>query len=409
MEATISATGTCNAVTTVQVGSQVSGNVSALYADFNTPVKKGQLVARIDPQTFEARVIQANASLSSVQAAVANAQAMLAKSEADIAATQAGVREAQANVAKANLAVADANAKLKRRIALATQGLASTEDQESAQTVYDSSVAALDATRAQQSAAEDNLQQAIRQREVAQAQVVAAQAQVTQAEASLHQAQIDLDRTSIRAPVDGIVVSRNVDVGQTVAASLQAPTLFLIAQDLTRMQVDTNVDEADVGRVRVGQTARFTVDAYPGRTFAGTVTQIRQAPINIQNVVTYDVLVTVANPQLKLFPGMTANVAIVVDARQHVLEVPSAAFRFRPVDTEGSPRNSRGQQIFGEVVWTLAGKRLHPVPVQTGISDGSSTEVHGDLRPGDQVVVGMAQTGAHGRSAGPAGRPGLRL
>ena len=308
--ATVSATGNPNAVVTVQVGSQVSGNILALHADFNTKVKKGQVVARIDPQIFQAKVDQARATLNAQQAAVVNAEAQIAKSRADVASAQASVANAKANVVKAQSAVNDAKSKLDRRLVLVEQGIMTREDGETAQATYDQAVALLDAANAEYAAAQENVDAANAEVRVAQTQSDSAQAQVKEAQAALAQAQLDLDHTYITAPVDGVVVARNMDVGQTVAASLQAPTLFQIAQDLTKMQVDTNVSEADVGRVRVGMTATFTVDAYPGRMFKGTVTSIREAPINVQNVMTYDAVIGVSNPDLKLFPGMTANVKI---------------------------------------------------------------------------------------------------
>ena len=216
------------------------------------------------------------------------------------------------------------------------------------------------------------------QLKVANSQLTANQAQVKQFSAALQSAQIDLDHTNIKAPVDGVVVSRNVDVGQTVAASLAAPTLFLIAQDLTKMQVDTNVSEADVGRVRVGQPATFTVDAYPGRVFTGTVTSIRKAPINVQNVITYDAVIGVSNPDLKLFPGMTANVKILVNQRPNVLKVPNAALRYHPASETARPvRQGRAQDRGSEkAVWVLdANNKPQRVVVTTGESDGTYTEV----------------------------------
>jgi HlyD family secretion protein len=235
--------------------------------------------------------------------------------------------------------------------------------------------------------------------EVANSQRATAQAQVKQAEASLKQAEVDLENTVIRAPVDGVVVARQIDVGQTVAASMQAPTLFSIAQDLTRMQVDTNVSEADVGRVEVGQPADFTVDAYPGQVFHGKVTSIRKAPINVQNVVTYDVVIGVANPDLKLFPGMTANVKILIDRHKDVLKVPNAALRFRPADAtpkktqrpaSGAGGGRRQAVPNQQTVWVMdnESKKPRPVQVTVGITDGSYTEVSGgDLKAGDPAIV----------------------
>jgi HlyD family secretion protein len=403
--ATISATGTCNAVTTVQVGSQVSGNIKELYADFNTKVKKGQLVARIDPESFQARVNQAQAGVQAAKAAVLNAQVTLEKSQAGIDAAKANLKDAQANVSKAQVDVQDAKIKWDRALKLFQDQVIAKQDRDSAQFAYDSSVAALDAANAQAQAAQQNLREAEEQRDLAQAGLVASQAQLEQAQATLRQAQVDLDHTYIRAPVDGVVISRNVDVGQTVAASLQAPTLFLIAQDLTKMQIDTSVDEADIGKVRVGQTASFTVDAYPAQNFDGKVVEIREAPIEVQNVVTYDVIIAVANPQLKLFPGMTANVNIIVERHDHVLKIPEAALRFQPPESTSSAGQvqafvGRRQSALEDSVWVLA-QNGNPqrVPVQLGISDGRFAElIKGDLKPGQDVIVGTI-----GKAAGNSG------
>src|SRR5574337_37595 len=386
IEATISATGNPNAVVTVQVGSQVSGNIKELYADFNTKVKKGQLVARIDPEIFDAKVNQAKGNLENVRAAVLNARAMIQKTEADIANARASLEAAKANAAKA-------------------------KDQAAGYTIR--------ATQAQH--------------EVAVAQLASAEAQVKQNEAALKQAQVDLDHTYIRAPVDGTVVSRNVDVGQTVAASLQAPTLFLIAQDLTKMQVDTNVDEADIGRVHVGQDATFTVDAFPGESFKGKVVQIRQAAINIQNVLTYDAVIAVSNPDLKLFPGMTANVKILVDKREGVLKVPNAALRFRPPNLkeqpgrrgegtirtsasgpaggDGSPGPRGGVKGGGQTIWVLGNDQTpQPVSVKLGITDGSTSDLlEGDLKEADEVIIGAVSREASGGPAQPFGQRGPRF
>src|SRR5262245_36140845 len=343
--ATVSATGTLNAVVTVQVGSQVSGQIKELFADFNSPVKKGQLIARIDPDIFQAKVNQARADLESAEATILNQQALVERSRADVENARAALAVGKAQTAKADVAVVDGKRDLLRKTALLTKGLIAQSDRDTSQALHDSAVAQFDANRAQEEALAAAIRSGEAQLRVAEAQLKAADAQVRQKKAGLDQAQVDLDHTEIRAPVDGIVVSRNVDVGQTVAASLQAPTLFTIAQDLTRMQVDTNVDEADIGRIRSGQRATFTVDSYRGETFSGTVIQIRQAPQAIQNVVTYDVVLSAQNRELKLRPGMTANVRLVVDKKSSVLKVPNAALRFRPagVEAEASPPRGKAQ------------------------------------------------------------------
>jgi len=395
---TISATGTPNAVVTVQVGSQVSGNIKTLYADFNTRVKKDQVVAQIDPQLFQAKVDQARANLNAAQASVLNAQAQIHKNEADVASAKAAVADAKANEVKARSAVNDAKVKLDRRVELVKEGILSREDGDTAQATYDQAQAMLEAAQAQTVAAQTNVTALQAQVEVARSQLTSAQAQVKQSEAALKQAEVDLENTVIRAPVDGVVVARHVDVGQTVAASMQAPTLFDIAQDLTQMQVDTNVAEADVGRVQVGQQANFTVDAYPGHIFQGTVSSIRKAPINVQNVVTYDVVIAASNPDLKLFPGMTANVKILIDRHNDVLRIPNAALRFHPPDAaprtaqraqSGQPGARRQAVADQQTVWVMAGnEKPRPVAVTTGLTDGTYTEVSGGgLKPGDEVVV----------------------
>jgi len=270
----VGATGTLQAVTTVQVGSQVSGNIEWLGADFNSIVHKGQQIARLDPSLFQTQVEQSRANL--------------AKSKAD--------------VERDRVAVGDTQIKFDRAQELSTRGLLPKSDLDAARSALDAAKAALQSS----------------------------QAQVVQAQASLSQSQVNLDHTVITAPIDGIVTQRSVDVGQTVAASLQSPTLFIIAADLTKMQVNANIDEADVGRIRPGQHVTFRVDAYPTDEFAGTVAQIRLQPVVVQNVTTYGTVIDVPNPELKLKPGMTANVKVEIARRADVLRIPNAALRFRP-------------------------------------------------------------------------------
>jgi HlyD family secretion protein len=316
LSAFVTANGTINPVITVLVGSQVSGTIQKLYADYNSRVKKDQLIAQIDPAIFQAQVSQAKAKLENAKATFLNAQA-------DIATARANVESNRANVIKAEVSVDDTKRNLDRSLGLFARNLISASDRDSAQTAYDSAAAQLEVAQAQEKASEAQL-------DSAKAKLEANRAQIKQAEAELELAQVNLDHTKITAPVTGIVISRNVDVGQTVAASLQAPTLFTIAQDLTEMQVDTNVSEADIGRVAIGQEATFTVDAFPNLTFQGKVTDIRNAPVTVQNVVTYDVVILVKNPDLKLRPGMTANASILVAQREEVLKIPNSALRFRP-------------------------------------------------------------------------------
>jgi HlyD family secretion protein len=335
----VSATGTVNPVITVQVGTYVSGPIEAIYTDFNARVKAGQLCAKIDPRPYQILVDQARALL-------ANSEAQLVKDRADLAYKEVFYRRAGRLLA--------------------------------------ASVLSQDAA--------DNALSAVEQ---ARAQMTLDEATIGQHMAALRQAETNLSYTNIVSPVDGTVVARNVDVGQTVAASFQTPTLFLIAKDLTEMQVDTNVSESDIGPIHLGQGAEFMVDAFPDRKFDGVVAQVRQAPITIQNVVTYDVVVSVANPEYLLKPGMTANVAIAVDRRDSVLRLPVAAIRFVPTQHSNSSASVAAATRDGRrttEVWTPAADgRLSPVAVTLGIDDGSFVEVlEGKLRPGDQVVTSLA-------------------
>jgi HlyD family secretion protein len=302
LAAVVVASGTLNAVTTVQVGSQISGQVKEIYADFNTPVKKGQVIARIDPATYELRVNQARADLDAAQSAVSVARSGLAAQHAELG--------------RVRITLIDAERDLERKKMLVDRKFLSPAELDKARTI-------LDTTRQQLKAVQAQIQ-------VSEAQVQSALAAVKQRESLLRQAEVDLERTIIRAPVDGTVILRNVDAGQTVAASLQAPVLFTIAQDLRDMQVEAAIDEADVGRLRAGLGASFTVDAYPRRSFAGEIRQVRKSPQTVQNVVSYTVIISAANPDLALLPGMTANVRIVIEQRDEALKVPNAALRWRP-------------------------------------------------------------------------------
>jgi len=350
VRATVTATGTVNAVTTVLVGTQVSGTIKNLYVDYNSPVKKGQLLAQIDPAMFEAQVQQARANL------------LLAK----------------ANEAKAAASLADAKRTRDRNKTLFNRNLIARSDLDTAET---------------------NAQ-------VAVSQLSANSAQVAQTRAALSYAETNLRYAQIISPVDGTVISRNVDVGQTVAASFQTPTLFTIAQDLTRMQIDTNVDEADIGKVQLNQPVEFTVDAYPDFVFRGKVAEVRIAPVTVQNVVTYDVVVRVDNPDMRLKPGMTANVSIILADKGDVLRVPNAALRLRLAEAEtgGKSPQPRGK---GQGVWVLVENKPKRVAITTGISDGSYTEIFsGDLREGEDVIVEALSDKKKSNSPQPRG-PGM--
>jgi HlyD family secretion protein len=367
LTAVVIASGTLNAVTTVQVGSQISGQVKEIFADFNSPVKQNQIIARIDPSTFELRVNQARADVDAAHSAVAVARA--------------GLAAQQAELARVRINLADAERDHERKRSLVEKNYLSPAELDKARTM-------LDATREQ-------LKAVAAQQHVAEAQVGSALAAVKQRESLLRQAQVDLERTIIRAPVDGTVILRNVDAGQTVAASLQAPVLFTIARDLRDMQVEAAIDEADVGRLRAGQAAQFTVDAFPRRSFDGEIVQVRKSPVNVQNVVSYTVVISARNPDLSLLPGMTANVRIVVEHRESALKVPNAALRFRPPEAADAPtaRQAKGTRTGGAAgrVWTLEDGRAKPLEVRLGLSDGASTELLGDLlAEGKEVIVGMA-------------------
>ena len=379
MAAVVAASGTLNAVTTVQVGSQISGQVKEIHADFNTPVKKGQVIARIDPATFELRVNQARADLDAAESAVAVARS--------------GLAAQQAELGRVKITLVDAERDLGRKKMLVDKKFISPAELDKARTV-------LDTTRQELKAVQAQIQ-------VSEAQVRTALAAVKQRESLLRQAQVDLERTIIRAPVDGTVILRNVDAGQTVAASLQAPVLFTIAQDLRDMQVEAAIDEADVGRVRVGMPASFTVDAFPRRSFAGEIRQIRKAPQNVQNVVSYTVVISARNPDLALLPGMTANVRLVVDERASALKVPNAALRWRPADGDGPadfPRQQAKERR--SHVYVLDGGAPKAIAVRLGLNDGSFTELLDDALPaGAEVIVGIAgRAGGASRSGFPRGR-----
>jgi len=350
----VTATGTVNPVITVQLGTYDSGPIIAIYADFNTPVKAGQLIAKIDPRPFQVKVDQAAAAL-------ANAKAQLIKDQADMVYKKLT---------------------LNRDSQLVEANVISQDVLDSARSAYDQDVAQTSLDRA-------NIQQQ---------------------QANLEEAQVNLNYTNIISPVDGTVVSRNVDVGQTVAASFQTPTLFLIAKDLTQMQVDTNVSESDIGNLRTGQPADFSVDAFPDRVFEGTVGQVRKAPVTVQNVVTYDVVVNVPNPEFLLAPGMTANVTIITARRDNVLRIPVQALRFTPgKDILGNTTLSIAEKsVRQKRVWLADSGILKPVFIVPGLDDGSYTEVlSGDLKLGDIVVTNKVRT--TDAESGPASSTSLHL
>lgn len=403
VQESVTATGTLDPVVDVLVGSQVSGNIQALYADFNSKVTKGELVAEIDPQVFQTQVAQAQAALSSGQSAVLTAIAQVQKSRSDLAGAKANEKSAMAVAARDQATALDAADQFQRQNSLFTGGIISRQDEDAAKAADDAAADQEAADRAQVSAATQTIASAQAEVKVVQAQLGSAQAQERQAAAALAQAQVNLAHTRITAPVDGTVIARDMNAGQTVAASFQTPTIFEIAQDLTKMQLDTNVDESDVANITAGQTATFTVDAYPGETFSGLVTAVRKAPINTQNVVTYDVVVAVANPQLKLFPGMTANVRILTLKANPTLKVENAVLRLHPspalLARLGLPAARRGQTV----IYVLRGGKPEALPAVFGISDGKYTAVTAPgLRAGDQAVVAFT-TSASPAAAAPNG------
>jgi HlyD family secretion protein len=439
VDVSVSATGTVQAVTTVQVGSQVSGTVQWLGADFNTQVTRGQIIARLDPAIFQAQVDNARANVANAEAAIQGAQTEIINQKANLQAVRA-------NQEVARVQRDDAIALVKRYKEISN--VIASRDIELAQANANAAAA-----RYEQAAAQVGQAQAAGAS--AAAKVEQAKASLAQARAQLQQSQANLDHSVIASPIDGVVISRSVDVGQTVAASLSAPTLFTIANDLTKMQVLASIDEADVGQVKQGIKAGFTVDAFPGETFTGEISQLRLNSQNLQNVVTYSAVIDVANPELKLRPGMTANITISVARRDNVLTIPNSALRFKPTLSEkeqaemtakmeerrqqrqaersqegqanepqnpqaakpgepgqapqagGQPQTPQpqgggqgqgGQRRQGQMVYVLVGaKTIEPRFIRTGLTNGRVTEIiGGDLHEGDTIVIG--QNDANGSS-----------
>ena len=385
----VSATGSLNAVTTVQVGSQITGQIKQLFADFNSKVRKGEVVAQIDPEGFQAKVTQAQADVESAEASVLNTQASVERYRADVQNARAAHAEAKAQTAKAQVAVVDTKRVLDRATELFSRQLISKSELDTAQAGHDTAVAQLESTRAREEGLASAIQSAIAQLKVAEAAVVSARAQVKQKQAALHQAKVDLNHTTITAPVDGVVISRAVDVGQTVSASLSAPTVFTIAKDLEKMQVEASVAEADVGEIAVGQTATFKVDAFPGETFTGKVVQVRKAAQVVQNVVTYTVIIAVDNPGGRLLPGMTANVKFIVGEKANVLKVPNAALRFRPPGARAEAKTKEGKE--GKEGKEAKTKDSAPTKDAAGASAESEASLEGQR---DQLIQSLGLTEA---------------
>lgn len=390
ISSTVTATGTLEAVRTVQVGSQVSGSIAKLYADFNSVVRTGQVIAQIDPAMYQAQVAQARANLESARAQLAEAKARLTNAQNNIATQRAGLSGANANLAALKAQRDDAKRQFERQESLAEEGIITPRDLDTmranflaAEARYNQAVAQVEQAKlAQDAASSGGIEQA-------RAQVQQTEAQVKQMEAALRVAEVNLERTTIISPIDGIVISRAVDAGQTVAAQFQTPTLFTIARDLTKMQVIANIDQADIGSISSSNQVTFTVDAFLGQTFDGTIRQIRLNPQIAQNVVTYNVVIEVENGDLKLKPGLTANLILTTAERTDILRVPNLALRFTPPDTTAPKTN-------GRVVWVQgADRKPQPRTITTGITDGFFTEiVSGDLKAGEAIITGLKQATA---------------
>ncbi len=393
----VSTTGTLNAVITVIVGSQVSGQVKELFADFNSEVQADQLIARIDPETFEARVRQSEAELAVAKANVEIQRAGIERAQKELANAAASLNSAIAQTEKTRVTLDNSRRNRDRRKALYKTGAISESQTDDAQTAHDQAMAQLKSAEADERAAESLVASRAAALRSARAQVDHAIEQVRQKEAALNQAALDLAHTFIRSPVDGVVIERMVDVGQTVAASLQAPKLFTIARDLREMQVETDVDEADVGRVQLEQPAVFTVDAYPGREFNGRVLQVRKAPRNVQNVVTYTVLVSADNPDQRLMPGMTANIQIITAKRQDILKVPNSALRFRPAAEDGRPQAPPAEtraESPSPAEATEAGSRLQQLASTLSLTDSQQSQARAIFADVREKLSALRRQGA---------------
>jgi HlyD family secretion protein len=378
----VSATGALAPVSTVQVGSEVSGQVKEIYADFNSEVDRDQAIALIDPVTFELAVEQAAAELEVAVSMVEMQRAAVERMQAEVENVASTLESSEAQSARARVLAAEADREVARKRALVERGSAPAAELERAQSALAAEEAQAAAVEAQERGQQATVRSVAAQLRSAEAQLVNAEAVVRQRRAALRHAEIQLERTVIRAPVQGVVIQRRVDEGQTVAAALEAPTLFTIAQDLRDMQVNASIDESEIGRILPGQRVEFTVDAYPSRRFAGTVAQIRKSPQTTQNVVTYTVVVEAPNPDLSLLPGMTASARFVVDERREVLTVPNAALRFSPPEAALAAGWRR--------VWVAGPHGLEAIAVEVGLSDGTHSEVTGEgLEAGLVVVTGV--------------------
>ena len=394
---TVTATGTVKAVATVEVGSQLSGQIDKLFVDFNDEVQQGQPLARLDQRSFLAKVREAEAVLDAAKTSVLIQEASVERARSHLATARARVDVFRAKTAHAQTALDAAELEFKPIQRLQRKGVATKRHLDQARAARDAAVADLSKAEAEDTVHAQEIESATADLHKTDAELLNARATVAQREAALTQARVELDRTVIRSPINGVVIGRDINKGQTVAARLEAPTLFKIARDLREMELHAKIDEADIGRIRLGQPATFRVDAFARRQFGGKVTQIRKAPKVVKNVVTYSVVIATRNPELLLLPGMTALVHIVVRGTDEVLTLPNAALRFRPPG-----RESVGQAATDAVsddasgaepaVWVLGDDgEPRPVHVRLGLSDETVTEVvEGPLREGQTVVVGTA-------------------
>jgi HlyD family secretion protein len=406
---TVSATGNLQPTNKVDVGSEVSGTIDSVLVEENDRVRKGQLIARIKPDIFEARVNQARADLESAEAVVVNQTANLDRVRADVENARAAAASAHAQAAKSEVQRLDARRDLDRKLELFGKDLISRSERDTAETTYEAAVAQAQTAQAQERAQVSQVQMAEAQVKVAEALVSSAQALVKQKKAALEQLLVDLDHTRIRSPIDGVVLARKIEPGQTVAAALQAPVLFTLAENLSQMELQVDVDEADVGQVREGQRATFTVDAYPGREYPARVRRVDVGSQTKEGVVSYLTILTVANDDLSLRPGMTGTAAITTATRERVVLVPNAALRFTPLPATQT-RSTPGRGLLDRLlprpprpaskttrpssgaatqqVWILRDGEPVPVPMSVGVSDGRLTEVlGGELQEGMAVIT----------------------
>lgn len=412
-----SATGVLDALVKVEVGCQITGIISSISVDFNSIVKEGQQIAQIDPSTFEAQLQQALANLESAKATVKYIESQIKTQYANLANLNAEEKIAKANIEKAKATLLDAERQYKRIIELHEKKLISSSEKDNAETNFLIQKSALESAYAQLESVTYKKEAIKMQIEATQSELESAKSKVAQMEAQLKIAEINLSRTKIYSPIDGIVISRKVDVGQTVAASLQAPTLFTIANDLKKMIINISVDEADIGKVKPNQDIIFTVDAYKNKKFKGKITQIRLSPVISQNVVTYSVIAQVDNSDLTLLPGMTANVEILVENKQNVLLIPTKALFYKPSDVqirnkfteyEKSSENTKNRNTeFNQyayskdyqAIWIIPKDETKQQPepklifVKLGIYNNEYTEItEGPLKPGDLVIVDEKQS-----------------